>query len=77
VPGDLIIFTKALERVIARREAIRYPIGLSDSIDHEVELGVVVGEGRGIVRDDALGNVFGYTIITGVTARDLHAKNKQ
>lgn len=78
VPSDPIIFTKAPETVIATGETIRYPTDLSDSVDYEAELAVVIGTGgRGVARADALDHVFGYTIINDVTARDLQAKHKQ
>lgn len=78
IPTAPIIFTKAPETVIATGENIRYPTGLSDSIDYEAELGVVIGKGgRGIARSDALNHVFGYTIINDMTARDLQSKHKQ
>lgn len=78
IPTAPIIFTKAPETVIAVGEDIRYPTGLSDSIDYEAELGVVIGMGgRGISKADALDHVFGYTIINDMTARDLQSKHKQ
>ena len=78
IPTAPIIFTKAPETVIATGEAIRYPTGLSDSVDYEAELGVVIGKaGRGISKAEALDHVFGYTIINDVTARDLQSKHKQ
>lgn len=78
IPTAPIIFTKAPETVIATGENIRYPTGVSDSIDYEAELGVVIGKGgRGITKADALDHVFGYTIINDMTARDLQSKHKQ
>ena len=78
IPTAPIIFTKAPETVIATGENIRYPTGVSDSIDYEAELGVVIGKGgRGISKADALDHVFGYTIINDMTARDLQSKHKQ
>lgn len=78
IPTAPIIFTKAPETVIASGENILYPTGLSDSIDYEAELGVVIGKGgRGISKADALDHVFGYTIINDMTARDLQSKHKQ
>lgn len=78
VPKAPIVFTKAPETVIASGEPILYPHGVSDSIDYEAELGVVIGRGgRGIARADALDHVFGYTIINDVTARDLQSRHKQ
>jgi 2-keto-4-pentenoate hydratase/2-oxohepta-3-ene-1,7-dioic acid hydratase in catechol pathway len=78
IPTAPIIFTKAPETVIANGVDIRYPTGVSDSIDYEAELGVVIGKGgRGISKADALDHVFGYTIINDMTARDLQSKHKQ
>ncbi len=78
IPTAPIVFTKAPETVIASGEDIRYPEGVSDQLDYEAELGVVIGVGgRGIKREHALRHVFGYTIINDVTARDLQARHKQ
>lgn len=78
IPTAPIVFTKAPECVIADGADIRYPEGVSDSVDYEAELGLVIGKGgRGIAKADAYGHVFGYTIINDVTARDLQGKHKQ
>jgi 2-keto-4-pentenoate hydratase/2-oxohepta-3-ene-1,7-dioic acid hydratase in catechol pathway len=78
VPTAPIIFTKAPECVIADGDDIRYPTGVSDSLDYEAELGVVIGRGgRGIAKAHAYDHVFGYTIINDVTARDLQGRHKQ
>ena len=78
VPTAPIIFTKAPECVIADGDDIRYPAGVSDSLDYEAELGVVIGRGgRGIAKARAYDHVFGYTIINDVTARDLQGRHKQ
>jgi 2-keto-4-pentenoate hydratase/2-oxohepta-3-ene-1,7-dioic acid hydratase in catechol pathway len=66
------IFTKAVTSVIGPTDNIPYDADLSDELDWEVELGVVLGEGgRNIAREDALAHVFGYTVINDVSARDL------
>ncbi|CAN5350905.1 fumarylacetoacetate hydrolase family protein [soil metagenome] len=78
IPTSPIIFTKAPETVIANGEDILYPHGVSDSIDYEAELGVIIGKGgRGISKAEALDHVFGYTIINDMTARDLQSKHRQ
>jgi 2-keto-4-pentenoate hydratase/2-oxohepta-3-ene-1,7-dioic acid hydratase in catechol pathway len=78
IPTAPIIFTKAPETVIGPGQDILYPTGLSDQIDYEAELGVVIGKpGKGISRAEALDHVFGYVIINDMTARDLQAKHKQ
>lgn len=78
IPTAPIVFTKAPECVIADGADIRYPEGVSDSLDYEAELGLVIGKGgRGISKADAYGHICGYTIINDVTARDLQGKHKQ
>jgi 2-keto-4-pentenoate hydratase/2-oxohepta-3-ene-1,7-dioic acid hydratase in catechol pathway len=78
IPAAPIIFTKNSGSVIAHGEPIRYPHGISDKVDYEAELGVVIGKaGRAISREQAYSHVFGYTIINDVTARDLQNRHKQ
>ncbi|UEM24679.1 fumarylacetoacetate hydrolase family protein (plasmid) [Skermanella mucosa] len=78
VPEFPIIFTKVPESVIADGEPIRYPDGISDSIDYEAEVTVIIGKGgRGITREQAYRHVWGYTIINDVTARDIQGRHKQ
>jgi 2-keto-4-pentenoate hydratase/2-oxohepta-3-ene-1,7-dioic acid hydratase in catechol pathway len=78
VPSAPIVFTKTAGSVIACGEPIRYPHGVSDKVDYEAELGVVIGKpGRAIPRERAYEHVFGYTIINDVTARDLQSRHKQ
>src|ERR1700678_166340 len=78
VPKDPIIFSKVPECVIAHREAVSIDSKVSQAIDYEAELGVIIGKGgRGIKAPDALDHVWGYTIINDVTARDLQARYSQ
>lgn len=78
IPTAPIVFTKAPECVIADGADIRYPEGVSDSVDYEAELGLVIGRGgRGIAKADAYAHVAGYTIVNDVTARDLQGRHKQ
>lgn len=78
VPTAPVVFTKAPETVVGPGQPIRYPEGVSEQVDYEAELAVVVGEGgRGLRREDAARHVFGYTVVNDVTARDLQARHKQ
>jgi 2-keto-4-pentenoate hydratase/2-oxohepta-3-ene-1,7-dioic acid hydratase in catechol pathway len=78
IPEHPIIFSKVPECVIASGNAIRYPAGVSDGLDYEAELAVIIGKGgRGIRKEDALEHVFGYATFNDVTARDLQARHKQ
>jgi 2-keto-4-pentenoate hydratase/2-oxohepta-3-ene-1,7-dioic acid hydratase in catechol pathway len=77
-PDFPIIFSKVPECVIAHEEDIRYPVGVTDSLDYEAELAVIIGKGGiGISKADAMDHVWGYTIINDVTARDLQVRHKQ
>lgn len=78
IPEAPIFFTKMPETVIATGDSVRFPTGISEQLDYEAELAVIIGKGgRGIRRDQALTHVFGYMIINDVTARDLQARHKQ
>ena len=78
IPDAPIVFSKAPGCIIAAGDEILPPWSLSQDIDYEAELGVVIGKaGRGIARADAYAHVFGYTIINDVTSRDLQVKHKQ
>ncbi len=73
------IFTKAVTTVIGPYADIPFDASVSEQIDWEVELGVVIGQsGRHIRREDALTHVFGYTVVNDISARDLqHAPGLQ
>jgi 2-keto-4-pentenoate hydratase/2-oxohepta-3-ene-1,7-dioic acid hydratase in catechol pathway len=73
-----IVFTKVPECVIAPGAAIRLPRGISEKIDYEAELAVVIGTGgRDIRASRAMAHVWGYTIVNDVTARDLQMRQSQ
>jgi 2-keto-4-pentenoate hydratase/2-oxohepta-3-ene-1,7-dioic acid hydratase in catechol pathway len=78
VPKHPIIFSKVPDCVIAHRDLVSIDRRVSEAIDYEAELGVIIGEGgRGIVAANALAHVWGYTIINDVTARDLQGLYSQ
>ncbi len=78
IPTPPIIFTKMPQSVIGPDEAILFPTGVSEQLDYEAELAVIIGKGgRGIPLASTMAHVWGYTIVNDVTARDLQAKHKQ
>ncbi len=78
LPEHPIVFTKAVSSVNAPYGDILHDARVSDEMDWEVELGVIVGKpGRGISPQDALEHVFGYTVINDISARDLQKRHKQ
>jgi 2-keto-4-pentenoate hydratase/2-oxohepta-3-ene-1,7-dioic acid hydratase in catechol pathway len=78
VPSDPIIFSKVPECVIGPGAPIRIDPAVSEAVDYEAELAVIIGRGgRRIAAEEALGHVWGYTIVNDVTARDLQGRHKQ
>jgi len=78
VPAHPIIFSKVPETVIATGEPVVIDPEISEAIDYEAELAVIIGrEGRGIRAEDAMDYVWGYTIVNDVTARDLQGRYSQ
>jgi 2-keto-4-pentenoate hydratase/2-oxohepta-3-ene-1,7-dioic acid hydratase in catechol pathway len=78
IPAHPIIFSKVPESVIATGDAIVVPVGVSEAIDYEAELGVIIGHGgKGISKADAMNHVWGYTVINDVTARDWQNRHLQ
>jgi 2-keto-4-pentenoate hydratase/2-oxohepta-3-ene-1,7-dioic acid hydratase in catechol pathway len=77
-PDFPVIFTKPPSSVIADGEAVQRFAGVTEQLDYEAELAVVIGRpGRGIAREAALDHVWGYTIINDITARDLQQRHRQ
>jgi len=77
-PAAPLLFSKAANVVIGDGDAIRIPTGISDKVDYEVELGVVIGRPAfRVKRSEALAHVFGYTVFNDVTARDIQQGDKQ
>lgn len=71
-----VFFTKPLTAVIGPHASIPMFPALSESIDYEVELAVIIGKaGLNISRDNAFDHIFGYTIANDVTARDIQRQH--
>jgi acylpyruvate hydrolase len=71
-PKSPILFSKAPTSVVGPGEAVRWPAGLTEKVDLEVELGVVIGRRASrLPRGRALEAVFGYTVLNDISARDL------
>lgn len=78
IPDAPILFSKAPCCMIGAQEDIQVPWDLSNEIDYEAELGVIIGQGgRAISEQDAYDHVWGYTVINDMTARDLQSRHKQ
>jgi 2-keto-4-pentenoate hydratase/2-oxohepta-3-ene-1,7-dioic acid hydratase in catechol pathway len=71
--ADPSVFFKPPTAVIGPGDAVMLPPStLSRRVEHEAELGIVIGrEGRFITEDDALNHVLGFTCADDISARDL------
>ena len=77
VPTEPIIFIKPNTSVIGPNETIVWP-KMSERVDHEVELAIVIGRiCKEVPAAKAKDVIYGYTIANDVTARDLQKKDGQ
>ena len=73
-PEPPTIFTKAITSLTEPFADIAIDPRVSDKIDWEVELAVLIGKrGVNIKREHGFDHVFGYTVLNDVTARDIQA----
>jgi 2-keto-4-pentenoate hydratase/2-oxohepta-3-ene-1,7-dioic acid hydratase in catechol pathway len=78
IPTIPVFFTKVPTTVSGPFADVAIDRTVTARVDWEVELGVVIGRnGRNITGADALGHVFGYTVINDVSARDLQSDHAQ
>ena len=77
VPDVPLLFLKPPSAIIGDGDTILLP-PQSERVEHEAELGVVIGKrGRWIASEEAKDHILGYTIANDVTARDLQRKDEQ
>ncbi len=77
VPEAPVFFTKPPTCVVGPGAAVVHH-AVTQALDYEVELAVIVGTGgRDIPAGRALNHVFGYTILNDITARDLQRRHNQ
>lgn len=68
-------FFKLPQTIIGSGATVPYPHGVSDKLDYEGELAVVIGKpGRNIAAEDAWGHVAGYTVINDLALRDWQVR---
>jgi 2-keto-4-pentenoate hydratase/2-oxohepta-3-ene-1,7-dioic acid hydratase in catechol pathway len=76
-PPAPILFSKFRNSLTGPNDPIVLP-GVSEKIDYEAELGVVIGpRTKDVSEAEALSRVAGYTIINDVSARDLQMQTGQ
>jgi len=78
LPEHPVFFTKSVTTVCGPEDEIPLDPRVTSQLDYEVELAYIVGRGgKNIAKEDALGHIFGYTIVNDVSARDLQSQHQQ
>lgn len=73
-----IYFSKRVNRATATGETVPSYSGLVESLDYEVELGVIIGRDVKAVSSSQVHDyIFGYTVINDISARNLQTRHKQ
>jgi 2-keto-4-pentenoate hydratase/2-oxohepta-3-ene-1,7-dioic acid hydratase in catechol pathway len=77
-PSAPVIFAKLSTAVVGHGATVEWDPALTQAVDAEAELGVVIGRTcRRVSRAQALDHVLGYTCVNDVSARDLQYADKQ
>jgi len=71
LPKQPVIFSKPPTTVIGPGDAIEHNKAITQQLDWEVELGVIIGtRAKRVAEADALQHVFGYSLLIDMSARD-------
>ena len=72
VPVVPVFFSKFTSSVCGPYDDLSWPASVTQQVDYEVELGIVIGKrARDVAEKDALDYIMGYTVVNDVSARDL------
>jgi 2-keto-4-pentenoate hydratase/2-oxohepta-3-ene-1,7-dioic acid hydratase in catechol pathway len=73
-----IVFFQNVDALVGQDEPIVYPEHLTEELDYELELAVIIGKtGKHFGPDEAAGYVAGYTIFNDITARDIQRREME
>lgn len=77
-PKTPMVFAKLPAAIIGPEEPIIWDEAITEHVDWEAELAVVIGsKARNVAVDQAEDVIFGYTIVNDVTARDIQDREQQ
>jgi len=72
------VFTLWPNSLTSHEATTGWPRTLSESVDYEAELGVLIGRpAKDVAAGDALDHVWGYTVVNDITARDIQFSEAQ
>ncbi|MCE8005587.1 fumarylacetoacetate hydrolase family protein [Aestuariivita sp.] len=71
LPQQPVVFSKPPTAVIGPGQAVHHDAAMTQQLDWEVELAVIIGtRAKRVARADALSHVFGYSVMIDISARD-------
>lgn len=77
IPAEPIFFNKFASSITGPYDPVEYDQSVTQELDYEVELGVVIGRrARRVAAEEALQYVFGYTVVNDISARDLQRRDQ-
>ncbi|MCI1017797.1 fumarylacetoacetate hydrolase family protein [Microbacterium sp. C5A9] len=72
------VFTLWPNSLTGHEQTTSWPRSLSEAVDYEAELGVLIGApAKDVTEDDALSHVWGYTVVNDITARNVQFSEAQ
>ncbi len=76
--SEPVLFSLFPNSLTGHNRVVPLPVRLSEEVDYEAELGVIIGrEAKNVSVEDALTYVFGYTVVNDITARNLQFQEPQ
>ena len=73
-----IVFFQNVDALIGQDDPVVYPEHLTEELDYELELAVVIGrDGKWFGPDEAMDYVAGYVIFNDITARDIQRREME
>ncbi|MGC4112744.1 MAG: fumarylacetoacetate hydrolase family protein [Nocardioides sp.] len=73
-----IVFFQNVDAIIGPEDAIVYPEHLTQELDYELELAVVIGRpGRFFTPQEAVEHIGGFTVFNDITARDIQRREME
>jgi 2-keto-4-pentenoate hydratase/2-oxohepta-3-ene-1,7-dioic acid hydratase in catechol pathway len=73
-----IVFFQNVDAIIGPDEAIVYPEGLTNELDYELELAIIIGKaGKFFSPEEAVEHIGGYMVFNDITARDIQRREMQ
>ncbi|MFF7292240.1 fumarylacetoacetate hydrolase family protein [Microbacterium sp. NPDC008134] len=72
------VFTLWPNSLSGHEQTTSWPRALSEAVDYEAELGVLIGTpAKDVTASDALSHVWGYTVVNDITARNIQFAEAQ